>query len=408
MAKNVLNPEDEPFGQNNAWPRIRRTNPTDSELERLKKDEHVRPDVSKNITGPLVGTALEDGYYLYPPFPPEYHSAEMQNIDKLIAVRAQIIEQDSCPHPDQKLNFDNGEEIPPEAVMPLFEIFISVSDKLDRPNKGDKILVDYENRLFRTKPTYYGLSRRGSETAGKKKDKPTAQPKPQQNSLTDSTKPPSGLNPIPNISQQTSVSNISPDACLDLKIANRQPGIFPITTGGPPPPEGYETAEMVIIPGSAFILYPKKYIKAVEAMIEAYKKETGQTLGFTSGYRSIDLQRCMYQDWLRKGQPFPQVGNPDRGFAKHPAGLAIDFNTGAEGNRLFKQFSEQGGFQSLQKADKSSQSFQKTKNGDFGLVAKWLASNSQRFGFTWTGWSFKELWHYEFDENMARNLGLIE
>lgn len=408
MANNKLNPEDEPFGHNNPWPRIRRIEPTESELERLKKDEHIRPDISKNITGHLIGIALETAYYIYPPFPPEYHSAGRENMDKLIAVKAQIIEQDNCPHPDQKLRFDSGEEIPPEAITPLFETFISVTNNLDPPNKGDKIFVDFENRLYRTKPTYYGILTKGSETAGKKKDKVTAQPKSQQNSLTDNTKPPSGLNPIPNISQQTSTNNVSQDACLDLKIANRQPGIFPITTGGPPPPEGYETAEMVIIPGSAFILYPKKYIKAVEAMIDAYKKETGKNLGFTSGYRNIDLQRCMYQEWVKGGRTGPAVGDPDRGFAKHPAGLAIDFNTGVEGNRLFKQFSEQSDFKSLQRVNKKSQSFQKTKNGDFGLVAKWLASNSQRFGFTWTGWSFKELWHYEFDENMARSLGLIE
>jgi LAS superfamily LD-carboxypeptidase LdcB len=407
MSNRILNPEDEPFGQNNAWPRIRRANPTDSELERLKKDEHIRPDVSKNISGPLIGIALENGYYIYPPFPTEYQSSQMQNIDKLIAVRAQIIEQDNCPHPDQSLKFDNGQEISSETLMPLFEIFISVSDKLDPPSKGDKIFVDYENRLFRTRPTYYGISRKGSETAGKKKDKKASQATPQQNSLTDSTKPPSGLNPIPSIQQQ-SFPTSGQNPCIDLKKANRQPGIWPITTGGSPPPNGYETAEMVIIPGSAFILFPKKYIKAVEAMIDAYKKETGQTLGFTSGYRNIDLQRCMYQDWLRKGKPFPQVGNPDKGSPKHTAGKALDFSTGKEGNLLFKQFAESSDFGSLKRVDKNAQSFEKTKNGDFGLVAKWLANNSQRFGFTWTGWSFKELWHYEFDENTARSLGLIE
>jgi hypothetical protein len=170
------------------------------------------------------------------------------------------------------------------------------------------------------------------------------------------------------------------------------PGMYEIVTNGVS--EGM--ADMVYIEGTT-ILYPTKYLRALEAMRQAYKNETGKTLGIISGYRDVGKQRILYSQYLARGKSPPQVAPP--GFSLHNNGRAVDLSTGQPHNGNYERDSVP------KPARETAEGW--VKEGRYGTVAKWLVENSRRFGYVWAGYSFRELWHYELDVALARSLGLI-
>lgn len=96
----------------------------------------------------------------------------------------------------------------------------------------------------------------------------------------------------------------------------------------------------------------------------------------------------------------PAVAKP--GFSKHNNGIAMDIATDYKGSNY--AFDRMGKLSKPQQ----QQAIERVKAGEFGPIAQWLATNSQRFGFVWTGYSFQELWHYEFDVELGKSLGLVD
>ena len=164
-------------------------------------------------------------------------------------------------------------------------------------------------------------------------------------------------------------------------------------------PEPSAQTEMVFVDQTKRILYPRKYIRSLETMRNAYKNSTGKTLTIVSGYRSVELQRDMYQDYLARGKMDPQVAPP--GKSLHNSGKAIDISMSTNGinwSAIYAQISK----------PEKEQAHLRAIAGEFGPTAKWLVENGKNFGYEWIGYSFRELWHYELQVNVARSLGLLD
>jgi hypothetical protein len=173
---------------------------------------------------------------------------------------------------------------------------------------------------------------------------------------------------------------------------NQGPGQYEIVTLGNS--EGF--VQMDYIEGTT-ILYPTDYMPALRAMRDAYRTATGQTLGVVSGYRDVALQASLYQQYLARNRQPPQVAPP--GFSLHNNGRAVDLGTGQPHDGNYER-------DSVPKPSKElAESW--AKQGRYGPVAKWLVENSLNYGYVWAGYSFRELWHYELDVNLARQKGLI-
>jgi hypothetical protein len=411
------NPEDLLFGQTNpSFLRTARPQISNSELQRKKEDDQVRPDASKETFSPLIAVALETGEYRGPDYFIGDVSIQFQNAKQLIVVRAKIIEQDPTPHPDEKdidgkpLTYDDGSEINPDTITSIHEEFVAASANItDRPNKGDHILVDFDNRITRTGPKYYGIKSRASKNAGAKKQLRASDAQNPQAGLQDTTAPPSG-EPIPQTFNPTAYGS-------GFASLSGKPGLYQVAENGRTRPP--DDMEMVVIEGTANLLYPKKYIRAFYAMSQAYTAETGKKLGVTSAYRDVQLQAQMYEAYLARNKRSPQVAQP--GYSKHNNGRALDLATGKQYNDAFDsgiglqiqlaQQAERSGLPSpsgRSSSDLIAEARARVASGEFGEVAKWLTANSKRFGFNWAGYTIKELWHYELDIGAATSLGLID
>jgi LAS superfamily LD-carboxypeptidase LdcB len=410
------NPEDIAFGDLNSFLRRKRNPISSSELERRQKEDHINPNVLNEIPGPLVAIAIKSERV---PLPYSItDSTATKTGQDILIVKARIVELDRCPHPNEKIQFlDGSGEISSNELELLHDDFVAINSKVtDKPNPGDFVLVDYENRATRTGPKYFGLkeiSTAGIPTGKQSKEQNLFDRSKNALGLGNTTTAPNDGSPVPVQNSQNPTPTTTRTDCQAEKAKQKQPGSFPVTTGGPPPPGGYEMMDMAIVgdnQGLGIVLFPKKYIHVFEEMRAAYKKETGNVLGVTSGYRSINLQRCMYEDYLKNPNPNKTpVGNPDKirppGTSVHTAGTAADLNTYATENRKFIDFFTTTDTRSSSYARNV---FEKEKNGDFGPVAKWLSMNSEKFAFRWTGYKFKELWHYDFDVDLAIRLGKIK
>ena len=406
------NPEDIAFGDLNSFLRRKRNPIGNSELQRRQKDDHINPSVLTEIPGPLVAIAISSRRVPLP-YSITDSTATAAGADILI-VKARIVELDRCPHPNEKIEYLDGSGTVKQSDLELLhDEFVAINSKInDKPSPGDFVLVDYENRATRSGPKYFGLKEGGTagiapgtaEKAQKLLDK-------FKNAvgLGDTTTAPNDGSPVPVQNSQNPTSTFTSPGCPMESAEQNQPGFFPVSKGGPPPPTGYEMMEMAIVSdnqGSGIVLFPKKYMHVFEEMRTAYKNETGNVLGVTSGYRSINLQRCMYQNWLNNPDPKKTaVGNPDKvGGSRHINGTAVDLNTYKIENIKFVDYSRTN----ENSPTYASEAFAKEKNGDFGPVAKWLSMNSQKFAFKWSGYKFNELWHYDFDVNLATQLGKIQ
>lgn len=159
--------------------------------------------------------------------------------------------------------------------------------------------------------------------------------------------------------------------------------------------------EMVYIEGTKR-LYPKKYIRALDAMRNAYKSETGKTLTIVSAYRDVDQQATLYNAYLARNKAPPQVAPP--GFSLHNNGVAIDIEMSADRIDYSGKYTTFTFNNSVNKQDVHS----RASRGEFGPVSQWLVNNCGRFGFYWDGWSYRELWHYQLNVDAARQAGLID
>ena len=119
---------------------------------------------------------------------------------------------------------------------------------------------------------------------------------------------------------------------------------------------------------------------------------------------SSDLgqQRVLYEQYLARNKTGTQVAEP--GKSLHNCGLAVDISmveNRTSYSDLYTTFSKTN---SVVKEDV----FSRVSRGEFGPVAQWMVQNCGRFGFYWDGWSYKELWHYQLNVDLARQAGLID
>lgn len=145
-------------------------------------------------------------------------------------------------------------------------------------------------------------------------------------------------------------------------------------------------------------LYPQKYINALTALRIQYNRDTGKELTITSGFRSYQFQQKLYSEYLAKNRTGAVVAPP--GHSLHNNGRAIDFGTGEEFNNKFAT-------DFIPPGVNKEEALNAARSGRYGPVAQWLVNNGFKFGYIWTGYSFRELWHYEIDLNIAREKGLI-
>lgn len=354
-----------------------RNNPdlSDYENNRRYRDERINVDSTKHLGGERIGVALENARILQKPFPIYIQeSLYFKDVEKLFILRVKV---DDLVDQELPIITQDGKQIDEKFIISMHQEYIedANSNKIkESPNKGDLVKVNIYTRR------YLGLHSRSTIDAGKKENKQTIeqQIKKPTLSLNDTVSPPNSTNPVPS---QTP----------------KNPGLYQIFQLSDTTPKQSNTRppddiEMDFIPGTSK-LFPKKYMNAINEMKKAFKNETGQELGITSAFRTNDEQKVLYDKYLQ-GISAPAA---QPGFSKHQSGQAIDFSTG----KIFNDdFAKAKLNQSL--------AFEKASSGQFGIVAKWLTLNSQRFGFRWTGYKIGELWHYDFDVNLAKQLGLIE
>ena len=159
--------------------------------------------------------------------------------------------------------------------------------------------------------------------------------------------------------------------------------------------------EMVYIEGTKR-LYPKKYIRALNALMAAYKTARNKNLTIVSAYRDIAQQRVLYEAYLARNKAPPQVAPPGRSL--HNNGLAIDIAMSDNKIDYSGRYTSFTFNNSVNKQDVHT----RVSNGEFGPVSQWLVQNCGTYGFYWDGWSYRELWHYQLDVSKARQAGLID
>jgi hypothetical protein len=445
---NIPDPENIQHGElNPGYNRSPRPDINKSEIDRRIKSEYRQPDVTKEISGPRIAIAVEAGRMEYAGDVLVGNAAgKFQNAQQVMVVKARLVEGHRINHPvEGGLKYaDETTEVNPKDLHVLLDDFVAEDETItDTPQPGDYIMVDFENRLYMTGPKYLGLKYRGSKNAGAKNAKTSSQAPQNNTSLQNTTAPPGGngspvpATPVGNPPGPPVVdANGRPD-CRQYRTLNSTPGLQPVTSGGPArPTDQYEQLEMVIIDGTASMLFPKKYIRAVQALRKAFKEENGYEIGVNSAYRRVDLQRCMFQRYnfdkaelQRQGrnaeaQRLAPTGDPDAlGRSPlspvHIAGRAVDFNTGydptAPKDKKVNRNSEFTEYfiENKQSLRGDRQGFKdntldRTMAGEFGPTAQWMVKNSERFGFRWSGWGFQELWHYDFDVNLGKQLGYVD
>lgn len=299
------------------------------------------------------------------------------NAKDILVVKAWCPEIHRLEHPDEKLYDEQGNLIPRDIPCYFLHDFYAISSEVSNkgiPDIDDKILISVQNDEY----YYHAIIQASSKNAGSKKrnDSEVSDNTPR---LEDTIELPDG-SIVPNSSDKQPLSG------QEKYPVPRTPGLYPVHKRNINP---YADFEMVIIQNTS-ILYPKRYIKALEAMREQYKQDTGKDLGITSGYRDVNLQRILYKEYLDRLKRPPQVAKP--GFSLHNSGLAIDLTTGQVYNNKFENLGLKG-------QGSKNEAFTAVQNENFGEVAKWLSINSEKFGFVWAGFSFRELWHYELDIN---------
>lgn len=362
-------------------------------LQRKRTEQSIFEDGFKDRTM-FYGYAIERGVMRRLSDIDIRPSVAHSNSQDVLVVRVWCPDLHGCfVHPDRNEFNINGNLITREFLMSVAGsslIYVAANSDISQkgiPDAGDLVMISRDPIAGDSSAgLYHGIVQKSTLNAGSKIR--TEKKEDNTPGLEDTTKEPIGGSPIPGLNETTV------DSKTDV-TTKKQPGLYEVreVIGKKPNQQSIYKGkyQMVIVPGAS-VLFPKRYIKVVEALMNAYKEETGQSMGIRSGYRDIEEQRILYERYT-SGKTTNVTAPP--GFSKHNNGTGIDFQTYTENNDLFK----------LQGSSEKQTALQQVKTGNFGQVAKWLAENSTRFGFEWTGYLFDELWHYELrPENIPAEL----
>lgn len=145
-------------------------------------------------------------------------------------------------------------------------------------------------------------------------------------------------------------------------------------------PRDLVSMESIGVPSSNGHSLRREAAEAIKRMFAAAKEDANLRLDMTSGYRSADLQRRLYDGYVRElGQKGADATSARPGSSEHQTGLAADISTiGGDCSLAGCYGNEPGG--------------------------KWLRENSWRYGFILryddgqtpvTGYEY-EPWHFRF------------
>lgn len=310
------------------------------------------------------------------------------------------------------------------SVMIMYPVFQAKDQDMQPPVVGEICYVDFGDRKRFEDPIYLGMVKSGGRPVGagassestSKEASQAANQNPQglggnapsgdtigQGKSPDSeSQNPAITTSPPNLGKlscepytRNSIT-ISP-SCSPYEEAN--PGDY--RTTGRIPGGGYEELGKREMSrwknrGASDKLVLASLKHTLQLMEKAFIKDTGITevdvkKFINDGFRSFERQSCYRQkyesclrEWRARGskpeeKPYP-VARPGPG--KHSSGEAVDFNADGTGRG------------------------KKTRTTELWL---WLQSNSTKFGWVWAGKNYnpQEAWHYEFDYELAKSLGLF-
>lgn len=349
-------------------------------VEKLR-DEYQVPDITKNKNGRWMAIALERARIEQLPYDGWDITQHQENSKGVIVVRACNPDQYCVPTPDQEIRAEDGSIVPPEFITACHLEYTSTDESLMKmlPEKGDFIWVTTENSKGLKRPRYLGIAHGSTRNSGLKENKKDGSILDKAKaSLADFLNPPTSENPIP----QENMANS--DANFQVTKETKKDGWYDVHRKSKTP-----TGQMYMVTlDGGTLLFPIKYIKALEKMRSDYFEQKGKKLSINSAFRTHQEQIRLYnQDPSNAAEP---------GFSKHQIGEAVDFGTGADFNLKYKN----SGIRDLTTATR------RTSINNFGEVAQWLVENSEKYGFKWTGYAFKELWHYELDMDLLKNSGI--
>lgn len=376
-------------------------------------DNFLSPTGFKDLQGPLRGIVLRveskstnslGGFF----------GDSQTSKEPLVAIKVRIPELHPLPDPD--IYGPEGDD----GIISLYPTFIAVSPDLSEPAVGEIVYVDYGDRENFEDPRYYGQISNKPIYGGTNQTVETPKAKSNlfnnvKNSLKDYLTPPGnmGQDPAPQ-------SPNTPSECKENPSQNQffQPdfgscfkedtvaGEYDLFANG----QKIGTAFMAVWTNTdgSKRLVKESVLHTIEKMRDDMKTEIGVDLRLNSGFRQNDTQQCMYEkyqkckaEWQKSGQkglPPSAVGDPKfSGPRGHMTGDASDFQTGV-GVKGLTDAKQQGFSQ--------AEIIQQAKTGNFTKTWQWLINNSQKYGWVWTGFSFNEPWHFEFNEAIARSNGI--
>lgn len=379
-------------------------------------EDYLLPKGFKTIQGPLRGIVLRDETPSAQNAFGEYRGANNTVKKPLVRIKVRIPELH--PFPDPLIYGREGDD----SIISLYPTFVAVSEDLSTPADGEIVYVDYGDRENLEDPRYYGRIFNTPIFGGTNQTTDKIEPKVDLfdkalGSLKDFLAPPTSKTDEPT----TIVPNETPKIeCKEGTDPNQlfQPDLSSCTKddtiGGEydlySDGQKIGTANMVVWTNKngSKKLVKENVLHTLEKMREDMKAQIGADLQINSGFRPFTTQQCMYEkyakckeEWTKngkKGLPPSAVSNPAKsGPSSHMTGKATDFQTGV-------------GYASLAEAKKTkskAEIISEAQNGNFTKTWQWLITNSQKYGWIWTGFSINEPWHFEWNSSIAIINGII-
>lgn len=318
------------------------------------------------------------------------------------------------------------------SITHLYPVFQAKDDGLSAPVVGEICYVDFGNRESYEDPIYLGMVKESgaaidggasSDSNGRSaamsanandsslaSEAPEGQPIGSGDGLEPNSQQSTDTPPVPNANEIVCKNtkkplNISSPSCEDYKTT--KPGLYKTASNGSD--TGFKEMDTWVNRAYSNVLVLAASKHTLQMMEEDFIKETGiQDIDvkkfINSGYRNVDLQSCWrakydacLKEWKRKGGRLPNNQPGDQGvladekpsavakpgFSKHNTGTGVDFN-----------------------ADGTNRSNQARTTA----LWIWLLNNSTKYG--WVNPPFaknnpQEPWHFEFDEGLARSMGVF-
>lgn len=377
-------------------------------LKKLATDANT-PNFMDRITGPMKGVVL----YVYEK---KALSSEQDLVTKeeqkpkLVRCRVRIPEIHAhLPDPKVYGPSATGKDL---SAISLHPIFVAQSEDLNAPDIGEIVWVDFKDRKRQEDPIYIGrlsnnFLKAGLSAAEGAIDSAGGYFKGAINGVAnklgvsppfgdsvgqDGTKSSINQSPIPGAEERTE----------SFQETRESSGLYDTYERGTK--TGQKEMVVWINNDGKEVLVRTDVEHTLQFMKEDMERDLGTTMRINSGFRTFEEQERLYNRYLRKKREWENAGRPSGqkpspaarpGRSIHNNGRATDFQTGVRRGQTRNKTKQQLIDEAL------------TGTG-FTAVWRWLIANSQRYGWIWKGGDFnpKEPWHFEFDENLARQNGL--